>query len=149
MCRWGVSIRRRAARCWGMRPVGLIWRRAGPWRRCWLRATTAGCCAATGWFRHGVVKMTGGQAQGLSGLIKEDRLENGLRVIELWHPLRAAVATGDALRLTAGCDKRSDTCRVKFANLLNFQGFPDIPGDDWSISDPMRAGSLNGGSRRA
>jgi uncharacterized phage protein (TIGR02218 family) len=104
---------------------------------------------APGWFRHGVVKMMGGQAQGLSGLIKEDRLESGLRVIELWHPLRAAVAAGDALRLTAGCDKRSDTCRVKFANLLNFQGFPDIPGDDWSISDPMRAGSLNGGSRRA
>jgi uncharacterized phage protein (TIGR02218 family) len=104
---------------------------------------------APGWFRHGVVQMTGGQAQGLSGLIKEDRLESGLRVIELWHPLRAAVAAGDALRLTAGCDKRSDTCRVKFANLLNFQGFPDIPGDDWSISDPMRAGSLNGGSRRA
>ncbi|MGR3405211.1 MAG: DUF2163 domain-containing protein, partial [Roseovarius indicus] len=33
-------------------------------------------------------------------------------------------------------------------NFLNFQGFPDIPGDDWSYTDPSRAGRLDGGSRR-
>ena len=55
---------------------------------------------------------------------------------------------GDSLRLIAGCDKRMETCRLKFRNLLNFQGFPDIPGDDWSITDPARAGTLRGGSRR-
>ena len=55
---------------------------------------------------------------------------------------------GDGLRLIAGCDKRGETCRLKFNNYLNFQGFPDIPGDDWTISDPSRAGRLDGGSRR-
>jgi len=104
---------------------------------------------APGWFRQGVVRMAGGEAEGLTGVIKDDRSEGDLRLIELWHPLRAGVAVGDALRLTAGCDKRMETCRMKFGNLLNFQGFPDIPGDDWSISDPMRAGRLHGGSRRA
>ena len=101
-----------------------------------------------GWFRHGLLRMQSGAAIDLSGAIKRDVNDGGARVIELWHPLRAAIAPGDHLRLTAGCDKRMDTCRLKFQNLLNFQGFPDIPGDDWSITDPARAGTLNGGSRR-
>jgi len=40
------------------------------------------------------------------------------------------------------------TCREKFNNLINFQGFPDIPGDDWSLTDPAKSGDLSGGSRR-
>ena len=30
--------------------------------------------------------------------------------------------------MAPGCDLRRDTCAVKFGNLLNFGGFPDIPG---------------------
>jgi len=88
-------------------------------------------------------------ARGLVCVIKRDRAGGEFRVIELWHPLRAPVTTQDVLRIEAGCDKRARTCRLKFENFLNFQGFPDIPGDDWSITDPARAGSLNGGSRRS
>ena len=33
---------------------------------------------------------------------------------------------------TAGCDKRRETCRDKFANILNFQGFPFMPGSDFA-----------------
>lgn len=104
--------------------------------------------AAAGWFRHGMLEVTSGAGEGLSGNIKRDHIRAGLRVIELWHPLRAEIAPGDTLRLVAGCDKLMETCRKKFLNIENFQGFPDIPGDDWSISDPSRAGRLNGGSRR-
>ncbi len=104
---------------------------------------------APGWFQHGKLVMLDGEAEGLSGAIKRDHQAEGARLIELWHPLRADLAQGDGLRLVAGCDKRMNTCRFKFNNLLNFQGFPDIPGDDWSISDPSRAGSLSGGSRRS
>jgi uncharacterized phage protein (TIGR02218 family) len=103
---------------------------------------------APGWFRHGVLRMESGGAEGLSGPIKSDVQEADARVIELWEPLRAAIVPGDALRLIAGCDKRGETCRLKFDNYPNFQGFPDIPGDDWTISDPSRAGRLDGGSRR-
>jgi len=101
-----------------------------------------------GWFRHGVLKVKSGAAQGLQGLIKRDRMEATTRVIELWHPLAADVRPGDALRIEAGCDKRRETCQVKFDNLLNFQGFPDIPGDDWVITDPSKSPRLDGGSRR-
>ncbi|MDM8165353.1 DUF2163 domain-containing protein [Roseovarius sp.] len=101
-----------------------------------------------GWFRFGSLTMLDGVAEGLTGPVKRDWIEGGERVVELWHPLRAGVAAGDVARLVAGCDKRAETCRFKFNNFLNFRGFPDIPGDDWSYTDPSRAGRLDGGSRR-
>ena len=103
---------------------------------------------AEDWFRHGVIRVLSGAAAGLIGLIKRDRSEGAGRVIELWHPLGAAVTPGDALRIEAGCDKRMTTCQFKFDNLLNYQGFPDIPGDDWTITDPTKSPRLDGGSRR-
>ncbi|MGR3460650.1 MAG: DUF2163 domain-containing protein [Roseovarius sp.] len=103
---------------------------------------------AEDWFRHGVLKVQGGAARGLQGIIKRDRMDGAARVIELWHPLGAPVAPGDALRIEAGCDKRRETCQFKFDNILNFQGFPDIPGDDWVITDPTKSPRLDGGSRR-
>ena len=63
--------------------------------------------------------------------------------------MRAAIATGDTIRLVAGCDKRMQSCRTKFVNFLNFQGFPDIPGDSWLAVQPASAGQTGGGSRRA
>lgn len=101
-----------------------------------------------GWFRFGTLTPVSGAAAGLRGIVKRDYAKGGFRVIELWHPLRAQVLPGDGVRLEAGCDKQPDTCRFKFANFLNYQGFPDIPGDDWSYTDPARAAALDGGSRR-
>jgi uncharacterized phage protein (TIGR02218 family) len=103
---------------------------------------------AEDWFRHGVIRVLSGAATGLIGLIKRDRLEGAGRMIELWQPLGAQVVAGDALRIEAGCDKRMSTCQFKFDNLLNFRGFPDIPGDDWTITDPTKSPALDGGSRR-
>ncbi|MFU8778821.1 MAG: DUF2163 domain-containing protein [Roseovarius sp.] len=100
------------------------------------------------WFRHGVIRVLSGAATGLIGLIKRDRSDGAGRVIDLWHPFGATVAPGDALRVEAGCDKRMTTCQFKFDNLLNYQGFPDIPGDDWTITDPTKSPRLDGGSRR-
>jgi len=101
-----------------------------------------------GWFRHGVIRVQGGSASGLVGLIKRDVRDGTGGLLELWHPLGPPVAPGDMLRIEAGCDKRSATCQFKFGNLMNFQGFPDIPGDDWTITDPTKSPRLDGGSRR-
>lgn len=100
------------------------------------------------WFRRGRLDVLSGAGKGLWGMVKEDRDEAGARVIELWEPIRAALEPGDALRLTAGCDKRSETCRLKFNNLLNFQGFPDLPGEDWVMAYPKSSGTNTGGSLR-
>jgi uncharacterized phage protein (TIGR02218 family) len=50
--------------------------------------------------------------------------------------------------LVAGCDKRLETCRLKFNNILNFQGFPDLPGEDWVVAVPRTSGANTGGSLR-
>jgi hypothetical protein len=38
------------------------------------------------------------------------------------------------------------TCQAKFDNLLNFRGFPHIPGDDWLASYPVSSNQNTGGS---
>lgn len=101
-----------------------------------------------GWFQRGRFAVLSGMAAGLSGSIKRDRFVDGARVVELWEPLRAAIAPGDIVRIVAGCDKRFETCRLKFNNLLNFQGFPDIPEEDWIMVHPAMAKAGGGGSRR-
>lgn len=100
------------------------------------------------WFEAGRLTVLSGDAAGLVGLIKNDRSDGEGRLIELWESLRAGVTAGDLLRLEAGCDKRAETCRLKFGNFLNYQGFPDIPGDDWLVSYPVSSGTNDGGSRR-
>ena len=103
----------------------------------------------TGWFQRGRLTVLTGDAEGLSGMIKRDHLApDGTRLIELWEPLRAQPAASDSVRLVAGCDKRFETCRLKFGNTINFQGFPDVPEDDWITVQPAMAKARNGGSRR-
>jgi uncharacterized phage protein (TIGR02218 family) len=99
------------------------------------------------WFENGRFEMTSGQASGLVGMVKVDRLEGAERRVELWQSLGAPVATGDTFRIFAGCDKSASRCQVKFANFLNFRGFPHIPGDDWLASYPV-PDRPNGGQRR-
>ncbi|MCB1342082.1 MAG: DUF2163 domain-containing protein [Pseudooceanicola sp.] len=101
-----------------------------------------------GWFTRGRLQVLTGAASGLSGVVKGDRAVPGFREVELWEPVRAAVVPGDMIRLEAGCDKRMETCRLKFLNFINFQGFPDIPGEDWVMAVPRRTGANTGGSLR-
>lgn len=100
------------------------------------------------WFTRGRLDVLDGPGHGMWGMIKRDVSTQSARRIELWEPLRSAVDAGTQVRLTAGCDKRMATCREKFANILNFQGFPDIPGDDWMMSIPRSSGTNSGGSLR-
>lgn len=99
------------------------------------------------WFEGGRLEVLDGAAQGLVGAVKVDRFEDGRRLVELWQALRAPLAAGDRVRLTAGCDKRAATCKAKFSNFLNFQGFPHIPSEDWLMSYPISGGRHDGGKR--
>ena len=98
------------------------------------------------WFESGRFEVLSGAAAGLIGVVKNDRQTTDYREIELWEGLRAEIATGDMVRIEAGCDKREKTCRLKFQNLLNYRGFPDIPGEDWLMSYPTSGGVNTGGS---
>ncbi|MGB3314884.1 MAG: DUF2163 domain-containing protein [Albidovulum sp.] len=101
------------------------------------------------WFEKGRFRVLTGKAAGLVGSVKNDRLRAGnARDVELWHALGAVPAPGDMVRIEAGCDRRAKTCRLKFANFDNFRGFPDIPGEDWLMSYPVRGKRNSGGSRK-
>jgi uncharacterized phage protein (TIGR02218 family) len=62
--------------------------------------------------------------------------------LELWQPMSHAIAIGDEFTVTAGCDKRFTTCQSKFANAVNFRGFPHMPGNDF-ITAVARPGDPN------
>jgi uncharacterized phage protein (TIGR02218 family) len=109
-----------------------------------FRFSTLGGHAAR-WFENGRFTVLSGAAVGVVGLIKADRIEAGLRVVELWGQIGPEVATGDLLRLEAGCDRQAGTCRSKFSNFHNFRGFPHIPGEDWLLSYPSASGGNDGG----
>lgn len=96
------------------------------------------------WFERGTLTVTSGAATGLSGVVKRDiPVPGGGREVELWTSLGIAPAAGDIVRLLAGCDRRSETCRLKFNNFLNFRGFPHLPSEDWLIA-PQAAGNRVG-----
>ena len=100
------------------------------------------------WFTRGKLTVMSGVASGLGGIIKKDRIDKGERTIELWEPLRMTLSRGDLIRCVAGCDKRMETCRNKFDNFVNYQGFPDIPNEDWMAAYPKSTGRNTGGSLR-
>jgi uncharacterized phage protein (TIGR02218 family) len=99
-----------------------------------------------GWFLQGQVVFVTGENAGAIRIIKVDQTKGLRRVLEVWEDLRHPIAVGDIVRVTAGCDKIKDTCINKFSNLLNFRGFPQMPGDDWALSYPVRDGQNDGGS---
>lgn len=103
---------------------------------------------AAGWFERGELRVLTGAAAGLGAMIKADLREDGARRFRLWQDLRAPLVPGDRVRVTAGCDKRAETCRQKFGNFLNFRGFPHIPGEDWMLAYPKQTGINDGGSVR-
>jgi uncharacterized phage protein (TIGR02218 family) len=64
--------------------------------------------------------------------------------LELWQAMTEAIASGNSFTVSAGCDKRFETCRGRFDNIINFRGFPHMPGNDFALSYP-RPGEVNDG----
>jgi uncharacterized phage protein (TIGR02218 family) len=56
--------------------------------------------------------------------------------ITLFQAMPYAIANGDAYTALAGCDKNLSTCKSPYNNVVNFQGFPHIPGPDKALSYP-------------
>lgn len=56
------------------------------------------------------------------------------------------LVSGAAFAIVAGCDKAFSTCRDKFANTLNFRGFPHLPGNDVAYGYVSEDGVFDGGA---
>lgn len=102
---------------------------------------------AAGWFAHGALMWTNGANAGTRAHLKAHVKNPSGDALSLWTPAGRPVAIGDAFALTAGCDKRSQTCTEKFSNLINFRGFPLMPGNDFAVSYPLKAEKNDGGRR--
>lgn len=96
------------------------------------RAFTASGLAgfANGWFSFGFLEWTSGPNSGRSAEVMMHELASGIVSITLLEVPVRPIATGHAFIIRAGCDKRSETCAAKFANIVNFRGFPHVPGQD-------------------
>jgi uncharacterized phage protein (TIGR02218 family) len=84
---------------------------------------------ATRFFSRGLLTFTSGVSSGLKIEVKVHTKLAASVEIELWVEAEGPPASGDAFFITAGCDKRFDTCKARFANTINFRGFPSIPGN--------------------
>jgi len=86
---------------------------------------------ADGWFTAGRLTFTSGANSGLAVEVKTHRVDADGVALDLWQAMPEPIAVGDTFNVTAGCDKRFATCRDRFDNVLNFRGFPHIPGNDF------------------
>jgi uncharacterized phage protein (TIGR02218 family) len=109
--------------------------------------TTAGLGSfAAGWFAFGLVEWTSGANAGRRVEVLSHDLVDGVAIMTLLEaPVRSITPT-DAFIVRAGCDKRIATCGAKFANVVNFRGFPHIPGQDavlrYATKDGGHAGAV-------
>lgn len=88
------------------------------------------------WFDFGWLRFETGPRAGDSLAVATVRSLSGapLARVSLREPMGVATEVGDAVTLLAGCDKTFATCKAKFANHLNFRGFPHMPGDDRALT---------------
>lgn len=99
------------------------------------------------WFAGGKLAWSSGANANRAMEVKRHGAAAGLVTLELWQAMSEAVAIGDGFVVTAGCDKQFSTCKAKFANAVNFRGFPYMPGNDAVTAYPTKDQTLDGGSR--
>ena len=97
-----------------------------------IRVTGLGAAVA-GFYRYGMFRFVGGANAGHACDIEDHRKDADGVTFSLWLPPPLPLAAGDAFTVTAGCDKSFATCGGTFANSLNFQGFPHMPGTDFAF----------------
>lgn len=82
--------------------------------------------AEPGAYGFGRLRWIGGANSGLESAI----LASDGPQLRLQEPPPFAIAVGDLVEVTEGCDKSFATCTGRFANAENFRGEPHLPGMD-------------------
>jgi len=81
------------------------------------------------YFAYGVLTWTSGANIGKSVEVRSHNTSTPCQ-LTITEIMPFAIQIGDAFTVIAGCDRRLETCRDKFSNVLNFRGEPYIPGAD-------------------
>jgi len=101
---------------------------------------------ANGWFASGRLVFTSGDNLNRVSEVKNFQVTTAGYLLELWLQMPKEISSNDTFIITAGCDKTFETCRGKFSNGINFQGFPHMPGNDFVAFYPNRNDGNNDGS---
>jgi uncharacterized phage protein (TIGR02218 family) len=99
------------------------------------------------WFARGLLTFTSGANVGRSQEVRRHAFASPV-TLELWQPMAHAILPGDAFTVIAGCDKQFATCQAKFANTVNFRGFPHMPGNDFVTAVARPGAPANDGTSR-
>lgn len=92
----------------------------------------------TNFFTYGRVVFTTGLNANVAREIKSHTLSGGQAQLTLQEPFPFTVGGGDTALLEAGCDRRLLTCNSRFNNVVNFRGFPHLPGHDVYLRRGLR-----------
>jgi len=80
------------------------------------------------WFQFGIIEFLDGENAGrMVEIVSWVQSTGALEILlpMLWEP-----EVGDLCKVVVGCDKSTDMCFTRFNNILNFRGFPAVPGTD-------------------
>ena len=92
-----------------------------------LSFTATSLTAADGAYNGGKVTFTTGAANaGLTFDVK--RYIAATDTVELYEPTPYTIVPTDPFDIYLGCDKTLETCRDTYSNVVNFRGFPHLPG---------------------
>jgi len=81
-------------------------------------------------FTYGLITWTSGENAGRSMEVKQHAAA-GQIILQL--PMVGTVEVGDEFSIVPGCTKSLEQCRDRYSNVINFRGFPHIPGLDRMI----------------
>lgn len=86
------------------------------------------------WFGDGLFEFTSGDCNGMQVKVRDYDGTTGAFTFVM--PMLLTPSVGDSYIAKTGCRKRvNEDCRDKFDNILNFQGEPHLPGNDY-ITNP-------------
>ena len=96
------------------------------------------------YFTFGLLTWTTGANAGRTiEIMRHDQAEGFALLQLLEEPVRSP-EVGDAFTIVPGCGQTAEDCRTKFSNIVNFRGFPHIPGSDSMIRYANRGDGENG-----
>ncbi|WP_293853190.1 DUF2163 domain-containing protein [uncultured Alsobacter sp.] len=102
---------------------------------------------ADGLFNGGRVTFAQGGLAGQMAQVQLHRHDASVVSLTLWEPAPRAIEPGMAFTVSAGCDGSLGSCTGRFGNLLNFRGFPHMPGSDYVLRNIRTGdGRMDGGS---
>ncbi|MEM6945729.1 MAG: phage BR0599 family protein, partial [Pseudomonadota bacterium] len=83
---------------------------------------------------------------GAEGYVRRHVIVGGQARLELWNAPPLAAAAGDTFRAEAGQVLCPEEHKARHGDLIDYPGFPHMPGDDFAAGYPEEGGTHDGGS---